>query len=82
MSAFSQALSFSIMSNLSERERVLEDCLTVVASVIVHNGQAFWPIYSLLEEELEEIRSRKQKLENRLSKISPSGSKLQLESVI
>lgn len=70
------------MSNLSDRERVLEDCLTVVACVIVHNGKAFWPIYLLLEEELEQLRDRKEKLKGRLSKISAKRVKLHLENVI
>ena len=70
------------MSNISERERVLEDCLTVVANVIAQNGKAFWPIYLLLEEELDELRSRQHKLGNRLSRVSLSQNKLKLESIL
>ena len=57
----------SKMSNLSTRERELEDCLAVVACVINHHGEDYWPVYKLFEEELERLRSRRRRLNKTLS---------------
>lgn len=81
MGAFTKR-TLTNVTTISERERVLEDCLTVVASVIAQNGKAFWPIYMLLEEELSELRNRQQKLTASLNRISSSRNKLKLESVL
>lgn len=60
----------SKMSNLSPKEQELEDCLTVVACVIDHHGEEYWPVYKLFEEELERLRSRRKRLNNTLSHLS------------
>ena len=59
------------MSNYSHREQELEDCLSVVAYVISHHGEDYWPVYKLFEEELERLRSRRSRLQKTLSHISP-----------
>jgi len=59
----------SSMSNLPTKERELEDCLAVVACVINHHGEDYWPVYKLFEEELERLRSRRKRLNKTLSHI-------------
>jgi NTP pyrophosphatase (non-canonical NTP hydrolase) len=59
----------SPMSNLPSTERELEDCLAVVACVIDHHGEDYWPVYKLFEEELERLRSRRRRLNKTLSHI-------------
>lgn len=58
-----------IMSNQQIQERELEDCLAVVACVINHHGEDYWPVYKLFEEELERLRSRRTRLNKTLSHI-------------
>jgi hypothetical protein len=50
-------------------ERELEFCLEVVACVIDHHGENYWPVYELFEEELEKLRSRREKLNKTLKNI-------------
>ena len=67
----------SVMSNLPTIERELEDCLAVVACVIDHHGDNYWPVYKLFEEELERLRSRRRRLNKTLSHI-PSFQKARI----
>ena len=71
------------MSNLPNREQELENCLAVVACVIDHHGEDYWPVYKLFEEELERLQSRRRRLNKTLSHLSSfSGSLVNDETSI
>jgi len=54
-------------TKLHTREKRLEDNLTVIADVILHHGDIYWPIYDRLENELDLVKSRRRKLLKRYS---------------
>lgn len=70
------------MSNLSKKELELEHCLSVLACVITHHGKAFWPLYLLVEEELEIVRTRRNRLTSSLSRIPNADYSRNFERVL
>ena len=59
-------------SQLRNREDKLEHQLMVVADVIAHHGDAYWPVYDCLEGELKRVKSRRRKLGRRFLHHLPS----------
>lgn len=57
------------MANSTKMENELEHCLSVIACVITHHGDEFWPLYMLIEEELEAIRMQRKRLTTSLNRI-------------
>lgn len=55
-------LRSSMDTKLHNREKRLENNLTVIADVILHYGDVYWPIYDRLETELDLVKSRRRKL--------------------
>lgn len=69
------------MSNFTQRETELENSLSVIAYVIAHHGNGFWPVYTLVENELELLRERQNKISASLSKLPNQRSISILERV-
>lgn len=64
----------------SKYERHIEENLVIVALVIKHHGDVFWPTFHVLERELDKCRSERKKLDETLGKLNAAyASDLSLE---
>lgn len=63
-----KARIISIMvRNTQYSQAHLEENLMIVALAIKYHGDAYWPLYHLIEDELEKLKSHALKLENSMA---------------